>query len=166
VFAAAIVILGAYLIGSVSFAIVVSRAYGLPDPHEYGSGNPGATNVLRTGNRKAALLTLAGDGIKGWLAVFLAQAAATSLDLAPWVVPAAVLARVDRGNAAGILTRPCLPPPSFAAHRPAPRTPRSSSPACDRCAPMALPTNGSRQPGSLPRRLPMHRSNISWMRCG
>ena len=63
----------AYLLGSVSFAVVVSRAYGLPDPHEYGSGNPGATNVLRTGNKKAALLTLLGDGLKGFVAVFVAQ---------------------------------------------------------------------------------------------
>lgn len=65
--------LAAYLIGSVSFAVVVSRAMRLPDPHTYGSGNPGATNVLRTGNKKAALLTLLGDGLKGWLAVWLAQ---------------------------------------------------------------------------------------------
>jgi acyl phosphate:glycerol-3-phosphate acyltransferase len=62
----------AYLLGSVSFAVVVSRALGLPDPHTYGSGNPGATNVLRSGKRIAALLTLAGDAGKGWLAVFLA----------------------------------------------------------------------------------------------
>lgn len=63
----------AYLIGSLSFAVLVSRAFGLPDPHTYGSGNPGATNVLRTGNRLAAALTLVGDGAKGWLAVVLAQ---------------------------------------------------------------------------------------------
>lgn len=62
----------AYLLGSVSFAVVVSRAMGLADPRTYGSGNPGATNVLRTGNRAAAALTLAGDAAKGWLAVFLA----------------------------------------------------------------------------------------------
>ncbi len=53
--------LAAYLIGSVSFAVVVSKLMGLPDPHSYGSGNPGATNVLRTGNKKAAILTLIGD---------------------------------------------------------------------------------------------------------
>ncbi|MDQ0141931.1 glycerol-3-phosphate 1-O-acyltransferase PlsY [Cupriavidus necator] len=64
--------LAAYLIGSVSFAVVVSKLMGLPDPHSYGSGNPGATNVLRTGNKKAAILTLAGDALKGWLAVWLA----------------------------------------------------------------------------------------------
>jgi glycerol-3-phosphate acyltransferase PlsY len=66
-------ILIAYLIGSLSFAIIVSRAMGLPDPHSYGSGNPGATNVLRTGKRSAAILTLIGDALKGWIAVVLAQ---------------------------------------------------------------------------------------------
>jgi hypothetical protein len=66
------VVVGAYLIGSVSFAVVTSKLFGLPDPHSYGSGNPGATNVLRTGNKAAAALTLAGDGVKGWLAVWLA----------------------------------------------------------------------------------------------
>ena len=67
------VIAGAYLIGSVSFAVVVSRLLGLPDPHSYGSGNPGATNVLRTGNKAAAALTLAGDGLKGFVAVWIAH---------------------------------------------------------------------------------------------
>jgi glycerol-3-phosphate acyltransferase PlsY len=62
-----------YLIGSVSFAVLVSRAFALPDPRSYGSGNPGATNVLRTGKKAAAALTLLGDCFKGWLAVFLAQ---------------------------------------------------------------------------------------------
>jgi len=66
-------ILIAYLIGSVSFAVLVSRAFGLPDPHTYGSGNPGATNVLRTGKRAAAALTLLGDAFKGWFAVMLIQ---------------------------------------------------------------------------------------------
>jgi len=66
-------ILIAYLIGSVSFAVLVSRAFGLPDPHTYGSGNPGATNVLRTGKRAAAALTLLGDAFKGWFAVILIQ---------------------------------------------------------------------------------------------
>lgn len=66
-------VLGAYLLGSISFGIVVSRAMGLPDPSTYGSGNPGATNVLRTGKKSAALLTLVGDAAKGWLAVWLAQ---------------------------------------------------------------------------------------------
>jgi glycerol-3-phosphate acyltransferase PlsY len=63
----------AYLIGSLSFAVIVSKLMGLPDPHSYGSGNPGATNVLRTGKKAAALLTLAGDAGKGWFAVWLAQ---------------------------------------------------------------------------------------------
>jgi acyl phosphate:glycerol-3-phosphate acyltransferase len=67
------VIVAAYLIGSVSFAVVVSKLFGLPDPHSYGSGNPGATNVLRTGNKAAALLTLAGDGAKGFVAVAIAH---------------------------------------------------------------------------------------------
>jgi glycerol-3-phosphate acyltransferase PlsY len=88
----AVIVVAAYLIGSLSFAVVISRAYGLPDPHEYGSGNPGATNVLRTGNRKAALLTLLGDGLKGYVAVLLAQLATAHLGLPPWVVPAAALA--------------------------------------------------------------------------
>jgi glycerol-3-phosphate acyltransferase PlsY len=69
----ALVILGAYLLGSVSFAIVVSRLLALPDPRTFGSKNPGATNVLRTGNKAAAALTLLADGGKGWLAVFLAS---------------------------------------------------------------------------------------------
>lgn len=67
------VIVAAYLIGSVSFAVVVSKVFGLPDPHSYGSGNPGATNVLRTGHKAAAVLTLVGDGVKGFVAVWLAH---------------------------------------------------------------------------------------------
>ena len=63
----------AYLIGSVSFAVVVSKCMCLPDPHSYGSGNPGATNVLRTGNKRAAVLTLLGDALKGFVAVVLAR---------------------------------------------------------------------------------------------
>jgi glycerol-3-phosphate acyltransferase PlsY len=63
----------AYLLGSIPFAVIVSRAFGMPDPRSYGSGNPGATNVLRTGKKAAAALTLLGDAFKGWLAVFLAQ---------------------------------------------------------------------------------------------
>jgi len=79
-------VLGAYLLGSVSFAIVVSRLFALPDPRSYGSKNPGATNVLRTGKKAAAVLTLLGDGGKGWLAVFLASL------YAPQAVPFAALA--------------------------------------------------------------------------
>ena len=74
-------LLAAYLIGSVSFAVVVSRVMGLADPRTYGSGNPGATNVLRTGNRLAALLTLLGDALKGVAAVLIARGVAPSLGL-------------------------------------------------------------------------------------
>lgn len=82
----------AYALGSISFAVVVSRLMGLADPHTYGSGNPGATNVLRTGNRKAAVLTLLGDSLKGFVAVTLAQAASAKLGLAGATVPACALA--------------------------------------------------------------------------
>jgi glycerol-3-phosphate acyltransferase PlsY len=67
-----IAVLGAYLLGSVSFAIVLSRLFAMPDPRSYGSKNPGATNVLRSGRKLVAALTLLGDGGKGWLAVWLA----------------------------------------------------------------------------------------------
>jgi glycerol-3-phosphate acyltransferase PlsY len=90
--AGVLIVLAAYLIGSISFAMVVSRAFKLPDPHEYGSGNPGATNVLRTGNRMAALLTMIGDGIKGYAVVFAAQHLAASVALPEWTVPAAAIA--------------------------------------------------------------------------
>ena len=63
----------AYLLGSVSFAVLMSRAFHLPDPRTYGSQNPGATNVLRSGKKAVAVLTLLGDAAKGWLAVWLAQ---------------------------------------------------------------------------------------------
>jgi glycerol-3-phosphate acyltransferase PlsY len=63
----------AYLLGSVSFAVLMSKAFGLADPRTYGSNNPGATNVLRSGKKAAAALTLLGDGAKGWLAVWLAM---------------------------------------------------------------------------------------------
>jgi glycerol-3-phosphate acyltransferase PlsY len=69
----ALSVIAAYLIGSVSFAVVVSKLFGLSDPRTYGSKNPGATNVLRSGNKAAAVLTLFGDGFKGWLAVWLAS---------------------------------------------------------------------------------------------
>jgi glycerol-3-phosphate acyltransferase PlsY len=64
-----VAILAAYLIGSLSFAVIVSRAMGLADPRTFGSGNPGATNVLRSGSKKAAVLTLLLDAAKGWLPV-------------------------------------------------------------------------------------------------
>lgn len=63
----------AYLLGSISFAVVVSKVFGLADPRSYGSHNPGATNVLRSGNKLAAALTLLLDALKGWLAVWLTQ---------------------------------------------------------------------------------------------
>jgi len=85
-------VLGAYLLGSVSFAIVVSRLFALPDPRSYGSKNPGATNVLRTGKKAAAAITLLGDGGKGWLAVFLAQLWTGETALGGWSVPLAGLA--------------------------------------------------------------------------
>ena len=69
---AVLITIVAYLLGSISFAVVTSRAFALPDPRTYGSGNPGATNVLRTGKKQAAVITLLGDSVKGWLAVFLA----------------------------------------------------------------------------------------------
>ena len=71
----------AYLIGSVSFALVVSWGFGLPDPHTYGSGNPGATNVLRTGRKAAAVLTLLGDAAKGAIALWLARRLAPDFDV-------------------------------------------------------------------------------------
>ena len=89
--ASLLVVAAAYLVGSVSFAVVVSRAFALPDPHEYGSGNPGATNVLRTGNKLAALLTLIGDGVKGYVAVAVAQLAVASFGAAEWTIPLAAV---------------------------------------------------------------------------
>jgi glycerol-3-phosphate acyltransferase PlsY len=77
-----------YLVGSIPFAVVVSRLMRLPDPRSFGSGNPGATNVLRSGNKAAAALTLAGDALKGWVAVW----AAMRLGLAPEVVAIVALA--------------------------------------------------------------------------
>jgi glycerol-3-phosphate acyltransferase PlsY len=74
-------LLAAYLIGSIPFAVVVSRAMGLSDPRSFGSGNPGATNVLRSGNKTAALLTLLGDAAKGGLVVWAARAFAPELGL-------------------------------------------------------------------------------------
>jgi glycerol-3-phosphate acyltransferase PlsY len=68
----AVWIIGAYLLGSVSFGILISKLFGLADPRTVGSGNPGATNVLRSGKKSAAFLTLLGDALKGWLPVWLA----------------------------------------------------------------------------------------------
>ena len=66
-----LVVVLAYLVGSLSFAVIVSRLMGLSDPRSYGSKNPGATNVLRSGNKAAAVLTLVLDAVKGWLPVAL-----------------------------------------------------------------------------------------------
>ena len=86
----------AYLIGSISFAVVVSKCMRLPDPHTYGSGNPGATNVLRTGNKLAAALTFIGDALKGYFAVMLARALlgdqSLTSTLSSWVLCGVVLA--------------------------------------------------------------------------
>ena len=86
----------AYLIGSISFAVVVSKCMRLPDPHSYGSGNPGATNVLRTGNKTAAVLTLLGDALKGYLAVMLARVIlgdeSLTSTLSSWVLCGVVIA--------------------------------------------------------------------------
>ena len=86
----------AYLVGSISFAVVVSKCMQLPDPHSYGSGNPGATNVLRTGNKLAAVLTLLGDALKGFVAVMLARwllgDESLSSTLGSWVLCGVVVA--------------------------------------------------------------------------
>ena len=86
----------AYLIGSISFAVVVSKCMRLPDPHTYGSGNPGATNVLRTGNKLAAVLTLFGDALKGYFAVMLARIMlgdqSLSSTMGSWVLCGVVIA--------------------------------------------------------------------------
>lgn len=85
-------VVAAYLIGSVSFAVVVSLAFGLPDPHSYGSGNPGATNVLRTGRKSAAALTLIGDATKGAVALWFAQLAGAAHELLAPTLAAVALA--------------------------------------------------------------------------
>ena len=81
-------IVAAYLLGSVSFGIIVSKAFGLADPRTVGSGNPGATNVLRSGKKSAAVLTLLGDALKGWLPVWLAL----QFNMLMWVVAVVGLA--------------------------------------------------------------------------
>ena len=88
----ALFIIAAYLLGSISFALVTSKLFGLDDPRTYGSGNPGATNVLRSGNKLAALLTLIGDAAKGWLAVFLASWLADKVGIGIWGVAGVAIA--------------------------------------------------------------------------
>src|SRR5688572_23357318 len=85
-------VLVAYAIGSLSFAVIVSRAMGLADPRSYGSGNPGATNVLRSGRRSAAVLTLALDALKGYLPVVAALLLAPQLGFGAPTVAAVGLA--------------------------------------------------------------------------
>jgi glycerol-3-phosphate acyltransferase PlsY len=81
-------IVAAYLLGSVAFGIIVSKLFGLPDPRTVGSGNPGATNVLRSGKKLAAALTLLGDVLKGWIPVWLAL----RTEMLMWVVASVGLA--------------------------------------------------------------------------
>lgn len=87
-----VVVLASYLLGSLSFAVIVSRLMGLNDPRSYGSKNPGATNVLRSGSKKAAILTLVLDAFKGWLPVTLVLAWGPEQGLGPEVAALAGLA--------------------------------------------------------------------------
>lgn len=87
-----LIVAGAYLLGSVSFAVLVSKVFSLPDPHTYGSKSPGATNVLRTGNKLAAVLTLLGDAGKGLVAVLVATAITGEDISTSLVIPLAGLA--------------------------------------------------------------------------
>lgn len=80
-----VAVIAAYLIGCIPFAVVVSKAFGLADPRSFGSGNPGATNVLRTGNKLAAFLTLFGDAAKGAVAIGVAVLIGIPADLLGWI---------------------------------------------------------------------------------
>jgi len=91
-FAWIVAVAGAYMLGSVSFAVVISRLFGLADPRSYGSGNPGATNVLRSGSKGAAALTLAGDAAKGAVAVWLVRALGPQFGIGELGVALAALA--------------------------------------------------------------------------
>jgi len=82
----------AYLLGSLSFAVIVSKAMGLADPRSYGSGNPGATNVLRSGSKKAAIATLVLDALKGYVAVVFARLMSERLGFGEGTIAAAGLA--------------------------------------------------------------------------
>jgi len=86
IWSAIALIIGAYLLGSISFAVLVSKLMGLPNPYSYGSGNPGATNVLRTGNKTAAILTIVGDALKGFVAVMIAKNIVENLDTMHWLI--------------------------------------------------------------------------------
>ena len=85
-------VIAAYLIGSLSFAVIVSKYYGMDDPRTYGSGNPRATNVLRSGKKKAAALTLLGDALKGLAAVVLARCLQDALNLSDITIAAVAVA--------------------------------------------------------------------------
>ena len=85
-------VIAAYLIGSLSFAVIVSKYYSMDDPRTYGSGNPGATNVLRSGKKKAAALTLLGDALKGLVAVVLARCLQDALNLSDIAIAAVAVA--------------------------------------------------------------------------
>lgn len=85
-------VIAAYLISSLSFAVIVSKYYGMDDPRTYGSGNPGATNVLRSGKKKAAALTLLGDALKGLVAVVLARCLQDALNLSDITIAAVAVA--------------------------------------------------------------------------
>jgi glycerol-3-phosphate acyltransferase PlsY len=87
-----VAILLSYLLGSLSFAVIVSRTLGMADPRSYGSKNPGATNVLRSGNKGAALATLLLDALKGWLPVFLIQHFGAAWGMGPGLAAVAGLA--------------------------------------------------------------------------
>jgi glycerol-3-phosphate acyltransferase PlsY len=87
-----VLIVLAYLIGAIPFAIIVTRLMGLKDPRNYGSGNPGATNVLRSGSKFAALLTLSGDIAKGWCAVWMVQSFSNTVSAPTWNIACAILA--------------------------------------------------------------------------
>jgi glycerol-3-phosphate acyltransferase PlsY len=89
---AAAAVLTAYLLGSMSFGVLASRFFSLPDPRTYGSGNPGATNVLRSGKKAAAAMTLLGDTGKGWLSVALARYLGLPWGITDTVVAAVALA--------------------------------------------------------------------------
>ncbi|MDK4584976.1 glycerol-3-phosphate 1-O-acyltransferase PlsY [Kingella kingae] len=89
-----VVVVMAYLTGSLSAALIVSQKMGMPDPRSYGSGNPGATNMLRSGRKDAATLTLLGDALKGVIAVVLARCLASWLHLGDGVVAWAAIAVV------------------------------------------------------------------------
>jgi len=176
----------AYLIGSLSFAILLSRLTGLPDPRASGSGNPGATNMLRLAGRRLAIATLFGDLLKGLLPVLLAARLDLSVQQQGWVGLAAVIGHLYplyfrfRGGkgvatAAGVLLGLYLPAALLAvvAWLTVFRLTRTSSLAALIALPLCLPLLAWQQPGAL---LPMsllaalivwrHRSNLRALRAG